>query len=69
MHQYAWKHFRNEENGEWFGYLDKYGEVLIPAKGGKWKGGFHVPRALLLIWKTFERLPKESIKNKLITDQ
>ncbi|WP_186758230.1 AGE family epimerase/isomerase [Echinicola salinicaeni] len=59
VHQYAWKHFRDEENGEWFGYLDRYGDVLIPAKGGKWKGCFHVPRALLLIWKTFERFQGE----------
>jgi N-acylglucosamine 2-epimerase len=33
-------------------------EVLLNLKGGKWKGCFHVPRALLLCWKNFELLAK-----------
>jgi N-acylglucosamine 2-epimerase len=52
VHEYAWKHFRDEEYGEWFGYLDRRGEVLLPLKGGKWKGCFHVPRALYQVAKT-----------------
>lgn len=48
IHAYTWSHFRDQENkGEWYGYLDRYGNVLLPLKGGKWKGCFHVPRALL----------------------
>ena len=27
------------------------GEVLLPLKGGKWKGCFHVPRGLYQIWR------------------
>jgi N-acylglucosamine 2-epimerase len=49
IHDYAWKRFPDPQYGEWFGYLNRQGEVLIDAKGGKWKGCFHVPRALWLV--------------------
>ena len=54
VHNYTWKHFRDEEYGEWFGYLNRRGEVLLPLKGGMWKGCFHIPRALYQVWKTLE---------------
>lgn len=54
VHNYTWSHFRDEEHGEWFGYLDRCGEVLLDMKGGKWKGCFHIPRSLYQVWKTFE---------------
>ncbi len=54
LHDYTWNHFRDQEHGEWFGYLNRRGEVLLPLKGGKWKGCFHIPRALYQIWKTLE---------------
>jgi N-acylglucosamine 2-epimerase len=60
IHEYSWKHFRDEEFGEWFGYLNRRGEVLLNLKGGKWKGCFHVPRALLQVHKTLE--PKQSME-------
>lgn len=47
VHDYTWAHFPDPELGEWYGYLNRRGEVLLPLKGGKWKGCFHVPRALL----------------------
>ncbi|MEM9089177.1 MAG: AGE family epimerase/isomerase [Cyanobacteria bacterium P01_F01_bin.53] len=56
VHDYTWSHFIDDENGEWYGYLNRRGEVLLPLKGGKWKGCFHVPRALLLCWQQFEAL-------------
>ncbi|MEM6806914.1 MAG: AGE family epimerase/isomerase, partial [Bacteroidota bacterium] len=46
VHAYAWERFPDHEFGEWFGYLNRKGEVLLPLKGGKWKGCFHVPRSL-----------------------
>ncbi len=49
IHDYSWSHFRDEEYGEWYGYLNRRGEVLLPLKGGKWKGCFHIPRALLQV--------------------
>ena len=56
VRQWAWGHFPDAEHGEWFGYLNRRGEVLLDCKGGKWKGCFHVPRAMYLCWKEFEKM-------------
>jgi len=56
VHDYTWSHFPDPEFGEWFGYLNRRGEVLLPLKGGKWKGCFHVPRALLVCRRELELL-------------
>lgn len=53
LHDYTWPHFADPDYGEWFGYLNRRGEVLLNLKGGKWKGCFHVPRALYLCWQQF----------------
>ncbi len=45
---YAFKHFADNEHGEWFGYLNRQGKVSSPIKGGPFKGCYHVPRALLV---------------------
>lgn len=58
VHKYTWSHFTDSEFPEWFGYLNRQGEVLLPLKGGKWKGCFHVPRGLYQVWKTLEKLEK-----------
>lgn len=63
LHNYTWKNFKDEEYGEWFGYLNRQGEVLLPLKGGKWKGCFHMPRALYQIWKMLEKLPSSVREN------
>ncbi len=55
LHDYTWNHFRDTEfQGEWFGYLTREGKPLLEAKGGKWKGCFHVPRGLYELWKTLK---------------
>jgi N-acylglucosamine 2-epimerase len=56
VHDYTWSHFADPEFGEWFGYLNRQGEVLLQLKGGKWKGCFHVPRGLFQVWKTLEKI-------------
>lgn len=56
VHDYVWSHFRDAEYDEWYGYLNRQGEVLLPLKGGKWKGCFHVPRGLMQCWQTLERI-------------
>ena len=56
VHDYAWSRFPDPDHGEWYGYLDRRGEPLLNLKGGKWKGCFHVPRALLVCWRELERV-------------
>ena len=56
LHQYTWDHFKDKEFGEWFGYLNRKGEVLLSLKGGKWKGCFHLPRGLYQCWQILEKL-------------
>ncbi len=59
IHDYTWSHFRDPEYPEWYGYLNRRGEVLLPLKGGKWKGCFHVPRGLMNCWRILEDLAKK----------
>jgi len=56
VHEYSWSHFADPTHGEWFGYLNRSGEVLLNLKGGKWKGCFHVPRGLLMCYQIFQAL-------------
>ena len=60
VHDYSWQHFSDRDHGEWFGYLDRQGEVSLQLKGGKWKGCFHVPRAMYLCWQNFQQLASTS---------
>lgn len=54
--KYAFAHFSDAEHGEWFGYLNRRGEVTQRFKGGPYKGCFHVPRALWLCWRMLSEL-------------
>ena len=56
VNDYVWTHFTDPEYSEWYGYLNRQGEVLLPLKGGKWKGCFHVPRGLMNCWQMLEKL-------------
>lgn len=60
VHDYAWSHFCDPQYREWFGYCDRSGEILLNLKGGKWKGCFHVPRALYLCGQQFEALIRDN---------
>jgi len=64
LHDYTWKHFKDTEHPEWFGYLNRRGEVLLELKGGKWKGCFHVPRGLYQCWKTLEKCETQTFKTE-----
>jgi len=61
LHNYTWDHFPDREFGEWFGYLNRRGELLLTLKGGKWKGCFHVPRFLYQGWKTLDAIIEKKI--------
>ncbi|MEX2592807.1 MAG: AGE family epimerase/isomerase [Anditalea sp.] len=62
LHTYSFDHFADKEHGEWYGYLNRQGEVILNLKGGKWKGCFHVPRAFYQAWKTLEQLEKTDLQ-------
>ena len=59
IHDYVWSHFMDPELPEWFGYLNRQGEVLLTLKGGKWKGCFHVPRGLMQVYQSLERIAEK----------
>ncbi len=59
VHDYTWSHFKDMEYNEWWGYLNRQGEVLLDLKGGKWKGCFHVPRGLYQCWQILEKIQFE----------
>lgn len=44
VHDYAYTHFHDKENGEWYGYLHRDGRIAQTAKGNMFKGPFHLPR-------------------------
>ncbi len=56
LHDYTWQHFKDDEYGEWYGYLTREGKPLLCLKGGKWKGCYHVPRGMYQCWKTLESI-------------
>ncbi len=62
VHEYAWTHFKDQEYGEWYGYLNRQGEVLLPLKGGKWKGCFHVPRGMYQCWQILKKISNMNIQ-------
>jgi N-acylglucosamine 2-epimerase len=64
IHKYTWDHFPDPEYGEWYGYLSRSGTVLLPLKGGKWKGCFHLPRALHNCYQIFDGLQNQNSQMK-----
>ena len=54
--EYSFNHFRDKKYGEWFGYLDRVGNITHQFKGGPYKGFFHIPRALLYSITVFEKI-------------
>lgn len=44
VHDYAYQHFHDPVNGEWYGYLHRDGSLAQTAKGNLFKGPFHLPR-------------------------
>lgn len=51
IHDYAYTHFHDKKNGEWFGYLHRDNTVAQTAKGNLFKGPFHLPRQEWYCWQ------------------
>ena len=48
VHEYTFKHFKDEKYGEWYGYLHRDGSVSTDLKGNIFKGPFHIPRCEII---------------------
>ena len=46
VHDWSFRHFPDQEHGEWFGWLHRDGSPSQHAKGSLFKGPFHLPSAL-----------------------
>ena len=58
---YAFSSFSDPEYGEWYGYLSRNGEPVLPAsKGSLFKGPFHLPRMLITVERSLDRLIKKT---------
>jgi N-acylglucosamine 2-epimerase len=55
LDEYAFRTFSDAEDGEWFGYCDRRGQLASTLKGGPYKGIFHVPRFLLFTLQAYGR--------------
>ncbi|KAK7102998.1 N-acylglucosamine 2-epimerase-like [Littorina saxatilis] len=55
---YSYSHFVDTAHGDWYGYLNRRGEITHKFKGGPWKGFFHLPRCLMMCEKMLEDLIK-----------
>ena len=51
INDWAYSHFLDVENGEWYGYLHRDGSLSSTLKGNLWKGPFHLPRMQLVSWQ------------------
>ena len=60
VHDYSFGHFKDQEFGEWYGYLHRDGSIATDLKGNIFKGPFHLPRCLM---ENYLQL-NEIIKNK-----
>lgn len=49
VHDYAWQRYPDPDHGEWYGYLNRQGQINNRCKSNHWKCCFHVPRALFEI--------------------
>lgn len=54
IHDYAYTHFHDKEQGEWFGYLHRDGRIAQTAKGNLFKGPFHLPRQEWYCWSILQ---------------
>jgi N-acylglucosamine 2-epimerase len=60
VHDYAYQHFHDKENQEWFGYLHRDGSLAQTAKGNLFKGPFHLPRQE---WYCSQLLKEKNLNN------
>ena len=63
--EYCMKTFKDQENnGEWFGYCNRKGEISHRFKGGPYKGCFHIPRALWMCVLILDRICQKELEQE-----
>lgn len=60
IHEWAYSHFPDKKNGEWYKYLHRDGTISSTVKGNRWGGPFHLPQMQLYCWKLLEEMKKET---------
>lgn len=50
VHEWIFAHFPDREHGEWFGYLNEYGQPISQTKGDNQKGPYHLYRNFCAIY-------------------
>lgn len=60
IHDWAYAHFADPQHGEWFGYLNRDGQVSSTLKGNLWKGPFHFPRMQLVCSQLLQEMIRPS---------
>ncbi|MCE7059404.1 AGE family epimerase/isomerase [Dyadobacter sp. CY343] len=65
VHDWAYTHFHDQENGEWFGYLHRDGSVAQTAKGNLFKGPFHLPRQEWYCAQLMQELVGDGAENNI----
>jgi N-acylglucosamine 2-epimerase len=68
INQYAYDHFHDKINGEWYGYLHRDGKIAQTAKGNLFKGPFHLPRQEWYCMQTAHTEPGDAKRPKCGTD-
>jgi len=63
---YAFSHFADKKNGEWYGYLHRDGSVSHTQKGSLWKGPYHLPRCLMLSQQILDSIIDENKQLELL---
>ena len=56
LHAWSYRHFADNEQGEWYGYLHRDGSPSTLTKGNLWKSCFHHPR---MQWFCQQQLARE----------
>ncbi|GAB3912376.1 AGE family epimerase/isomerase [Larkinella knui] len=55
VHEYAWQHFPDKVNKEWFGVLDRKGQPVSTVKATPEKGCYHLIKGFYETWQALEQ--------------
>ena len=68
VHDYTWTHFKDPEYPEWFGYLNRQGEVLLPLKGGEMERMFPCTKGIVPMLESTGKFINPYLNRTIWTD-